>query len=230
MGEPATERREREATYADVLAAPEHVVAEIVDGELLLSARPAPPHANAAYGLAALLAPYRFGSMREGDPGGPGGWWLLFEPELHVLRRPDDRPTGRSGRTFEVLVPDLAGWRRERLPRLPEEAAFTLAPDWICEVVSPSTAGLDRIRKLAVYAREGVRHAWILDPLARSLEVYRLEGPSWVRVGGFLGNETARAEPFDAVPLDLSLLWLPEEPPAPDEPAPPEEPPAPEVP
>src|SRR5207249_2269272 len=99
-----------------------------------------------------------------GAPGGadrPGGWWILFEPELHL---------GEN-----VLVPDHAGWRRERMPLLPDVAAFTLAPDWVCEVISPSTAHIDRGRKLRAYAREQVAHLWFVDPLARTIEVYRLE-------------------------------------------------------
>lgn len=131
----------RPATYEDLLQIPDHLVAEIVDGELHTSPRPAPRHADAATGLsAALRAPFDRGR------GGPGGWRILIEPELHL--------------GSEVLVPDAAGWRRERLPRLPETAHLTLAPDWICEVVSPSTAALDRGAKLRSYAHEGVSHSF----------------------------------------------------------------------
>jgi len=206
----------RPATYEELLALPENVVGEIVDGELHASARPAQPHAACSSGIAALLlAPFHFG-RGEGGEAGPGGWWILFEPELHFWRE-------RGGeRQVEALVPDFAGWRRERLPRLAEGAAFTLAPDWVCEIVSPSTAAFDRVKKLSVYAREGVAHAWIVDPLGRSLEVFRLFEGHWLLVASFLGKETVRVEPFEAAALDLSLLWLPEEPPA----VPPAEPPA----
>ena len=109
----------------------------------------------------------------------------------------------------EVVVPDLAGWRRERMPVLPNVAAFELAPDWVCEVVSPSTVRLDRVRKMAVYAREKVTHLWLLDPLAQTLEVYRLEADGWFVVSTHAGAERVRAEPFDAVELDMTRWWLP---------------------
>jgi Uma2 family endonuclease len=118
---------------------------------------------------------------------------LLFEPELHL-----------GG---DVLVPDLAGWRRERLPELPDTAALTLAPDWVCEVLSPSTEGLDRTRKMGSYAREGVKHLWLVDPRPRLLEVYRQEQGQWSRLGAYLGDTRVRAKPFEALELKLSLLW-----------------------
>ena len=130
--------------------------------------------------------------------GGPGGWRILAEPELHLAR--------------DVVVPDLAGWRRERLPRLPDEAYFSVAPDWIGEVLSPSTAALDRVKKLNIYAREQVAHAWLVEPIAQTLEVLRLESGRWVIVGTWAGPAAVRAEPFDALELDLTLLW--DEPPA----------------
>jgi len=125
--------------------------------------------------------------------GGPGGWRILDEPELHLAS--------------DVVVPELAGWRRERLPRLPDEAYFSLAPDWICEVVSPSTAAMDRVKKLAIYARERVSHAWLVDPIACTLEVLRLEEGRWTIFLTWSGLDTVRADPFDAIDLDLSLLW-----------------------
>src|SRR2546429_8808185 len=127
----------RRATYDDVLQVPPHRVAEIVDGDLHVSPRPASRHALAASVLGSGLGP-----PYHGGRGGPGGWWILFEPELHLAE--------------DVLVPDLAGWRRTRLPAMPETAYFTLVPDWICEVLSPATARLDRQKKLAVYAPGGV--------------------------------------------------------------------------
>jgi Uma2 family endonuclease len=133
------------------------------------------------------VQPYQDGA------GGPGGWWILDEPELHL---------GPN-----VLVPDLGGWRRSRLPQLPETAYFPLSPDWICEVLSPSTAQLDRARKLAIYARERVAHAWLIDPLARTLEVLRLEHGRWVILGTHAGSEVVRAEPFVEIDLGLDGLW-----------------------
>jgi Uma2 family endonuclease len=179
---------ERPATYDDLVKLPDNVVAEIVDGELHASPRPAFRHARTESSLAALLArPYDHGV------GGPGGWWILVEPELHLAR--------------DVLVPDLAGWRRSRLPREPDTAHVVLAPDWVCEVLSPSTVQIDRARKLGIYAREGVAHAWLVDPLARTLEVLRLEGGRWVLLATHAGDEVVRAGPFTEIDLELRLLW-----------------------
>ncbi|MBI4511260.1 MAG: Uma2 family endonuclease [Deltaproteobacteria bacterium] len=177
------------ATLDDLLRLPEHVVGEIIDGELFATPRPASPHARVASVLGVDLGgPFDKGS------GGPGGWWILYEPELHF--------------GHDVLVPDLAGWRRERMPKLPNVAAFELAPDWVCEVISPKTARLDRGRKMGVYARVGVKHMWIIDPLANLLEVYRLDGGRWSLLGTHEGNAVVRAEPFDAVEIDMSRWWI----------------------
>jgi len=141
----------------------------------------------------------RYGADRRLNPpfqhgrGGPGGWWILGEPELHFDRN--------------VLVPDVAGWRRTRMARLPDTAFFTLPPDWICEVLSPSTVSFDRVKKLAIYAREGVASAWLVDPLAQTVEVYRLEGGRWVLLAAHGGAEVVRAEPFHDVELQLAALW-----------------------
>jgi Uma2 family endonuclease len=178
----------RRATYEDLLAVPDHMVAEIVDGDLVVSPRPAIPHAKASSALGVFVGgPFGFGT------GGPGGWVILDEPELHFG---DD-----------VLVPDLAGWRRERMPAAPQAAYITMAPDWICEVVSPGTEKLDRADKLPIYARERVAHAWLANPLARTLEVFALDGSRWALLGTFAGDKKVRAVPFDAVEIDLKLLW-----------------------
>ena len=191
----AYEARRQPATYDDLRSAPAHKVAELLGGELLLGPRPAPPHARATSRLNSALDS-RFDCKPGGDGPGPGGWWLLIEPELHLG---DD-----------VLVPDLAGWRRERMPRFPTTAWFELPPDWVCEVVSPSTARIDRTRKMPIYARAGVLHLWLLDPVARFLEVYELHADLWLRVQSFADTETIRARPFDAVELDMERWWLPE--------------------
>jgi Uma2 family endonuclease len=177
----------RKATYADLEAVPPHQVAELVDGELYVSPRPASPHARAAGRLYSLLD----GSFDQGREG-PGGWLLLFEPELHLGE--------------DVLVPDVAGWRRERMPELPQGVGVTLAPDWLCEVLSPTTAELDR-EKMRVYAREGVRHVWLVDPLRQVLEIYGLEGSGWERLGTHTGQDRVHAEPFTPLLLELGLLW-----------------------
>lgn len=178
----------RRATYADLQSVPDHLVAEIIDGELIASPRPAMPHANCASNLGGEL----YGPFRRGI-GGPGGWILIDEPELHLG---DD-----------IVVPDLAGWRRERMPEVPSTAAVQLQPDWVCEVLSPSTVRLDRVRKMDLYARARVGHLWLLDPIVETLEVYRLAGASWTRVGAWAGEARVRAEPFDAIELEISVLW-----------------------
>lgn len=178
----------RAAMYEDLLALPEHVVGEIIAGELVVSPRPAPRHAVATSVLGGELGP-----PYHGGRGGPGGWWILDEPELHLG---DD-----------VVVPDLAGWRRERMPVLPETAYFSLAPDWVCEVLSPGTARLDRKKKLVIYARERVAHVWLLDPLQRILEVLRLEGQQWLIASVHTADDEVRAEPFEATLLPLRRLW-----------------------
>jgi len=187
VGEP-----KRKATYDDVLSAPEHKVAEILDGELFLSPRPAARHAHATSILGSeLVGPF---DREPGDPGRPGGWWILDEPELHLG---DD-----------VLVPDIAGWRRGRMPRIPDAPWFDLAPDWLCETLSPSTAVIDRTRKLRIYAREGVRHVWLVDPIARTLEVLALDGSRWVVAEAHGGSHVVRVEPFAAVELEMARLWI----------------------
>jgi len=182
----------RRASYDDILNAPENLVAEVVDGELYTSPRPASPHAVAGSVIVGDL----LGSFHwpPGGPKGPGGWWILYEPELHLGR--------------DVLVPDLAGWRRERMPTIPNTPAFTLAPDWVCEVVSPHTARLDRVRKMPVYAHEGVAHLWLVDPLMKTLEVYRLESGHWVVASTHAGPDLCRAEPFAAVEFDMTRWWI----------------------
>ncbi|HEX8436789.1 Uma2 family endonuclease [Archangium sp.] len=179
----------REATYEDLEEVAPNGVGEIIGGELYVSPRPRPRHARATVRIIRALGPF------EQDPGeeGPGGWVLLVEPELHL--------------GDEALVPDLAGWRRERMPELPEEVGIELAPDWVCEVLSPSTAALDRSRKMGSYAREGVKHLWLVDPAVQSLEVYRLETGQWVLLGTHEGAVKVHAEPFQALALELGRLW-----------------------
>jgi Uma2 family endonuclease len=179
---------DRPATYEDLERLPDNLVAEIVNGELHASPRPAPPHARAGSIVGGRLTP-AYDEAR----GGPGGWWILDEPELHL-----------SG---DVLVPDLAGWRRSRMPHLPTTAYFPVAPDWVCEILSPSTSSLDRKQKLAIYAREGVSHAWLIDPLARTLEELRLESGRWTILATHADTEVVRAEPFTEIEIELSALW-----------------------
>jgi Uma2 family endonuclease len=187
MGNPA----KRAATYEDVLRAPPHKVAEIIDGEMILRPRPAAPHAAAASALGEELGP----PFKRGR-GGPGGWIILDEPEIHLGR--------------DVLVPDLAGWRRETLPELEDVPYFTVRPDWVCEVLSPSTERFDRGDKLRIYARSGVQHAWLVNPLLRTLEVVRLSADApeqWTTLGVFRDDAKVRALPFEVFELDLAILW-----------------------
>lgn len=185
MADPA----KRRATYQDVLDAPAHLLAELIDGELRLSPRPAKPHTAALSALGEELGP----PFKRGR-GGPGGWIILVEPEVHLG---DD-----------VLVPDLAGWRRERMPQIvADEPFFTLAPDWVAEVLSPSTEKYDRADKLRIYGAHAVTWAWLVDPLQRTLEVLRWRQGEWGVRNVWRDGAKVRAEPFDAIELDLGILW-----------------------
>jgi Uma2 family endonuclease len=186
-GDPA----KRFATYEDVLRAPPHKVAEIIAGDLILSPRPAGPHTAAASALGEELGP----PFKRGR-GGPGGWIILDEPELHLGQ--------------DILVPDLGGWRHSTMSEIANEPYFTTRPDWVCEVLSPSTERFDRGEKIAIYARAGVSHAWLVNPLQRTLEVLRLsEGnpEQWLTTGVSRDDARVRAEPFEAFELDLAVLW-----------------------
>jgi Uma2 family endonuclease len=182
-----------QATYADLEALPERYVGEIIDGTLYAQARPASPHAVAASVLGARITAGFHGAPFESG-GSPGGWWILDEPELHF--------------GADVLVPDIAGWRQERMPRVPRVPWFDLAPDWVCEVASPATERLDRGPKLERYFRAGVAHVWLVEPLARRVEVLRRSDAGWLLVGNHFEEEVVGIEPFAAVPLNLAELWL----------------------
>lgn len=176
------------ATYEDVLNAPEHLVAEVIRGTLSLLPRPRALHSRSSSRLGGELS----GPFDRGR-GGPGGWVLLDEPELHL--------------GADIIVPDLAGWRRNRMPEIPDVSFFTLAPDWVCEVLSPSTEQLDRADKLPLFAENQVSHAWLLSPTARTLEVFELDGRTFRLVSVFKNDERVRARPFDAFELELGALW-----------------------
>jgi Uma2 family endonuclease len=176
------------ATYDDLREVPDNYIAEMFDGELYATPRAALPHVRAA----SLLGVELGGPFDRGRDG-PGGWVILDEPELHFGN--------------DVLVPDLAGWRRSRLPQVPTEPYMTMAPDWVCEVLSASTEALDRGKKLRIYARQDVGHAWLMDPLRRRLEVLSLEVGVWTPLRTYEGGGRIRAEPFDAIELELDALW-----------------------
>ncbi len=179
----------RRATYADLEAAPPNMVAELIDGKLVTMPRPAPRNMNAGSGLGYFLQ----GPFHRGI-GGPGGWWIIDEPEIHLAE--------------DVVVPDLAGWRRERMPELPSIAFFPIAPDWICEVLSPSTARYDRGAKRDIYARHGVSHYWLLDPAQKLLEAFDLAGDKWLLQRTYRDGDTVAMPPFDAAPFALAQLWV----------------------
>jgi Uma2 family endonuclease len=179
------------ATYDDLVDLPDNVTGEIIAGDLYATPRPPLGHGLLHTRLCGRIE----GRFGEGG-GNPGGWWIVTEPELHL--GPD------------VLVPDLAGWRLQRMPAYPSRAAHvTLAPDWVCEILSPSTARLNRAAKLPAYAREGVRHAWLVDPAARTLEIFRLEDGRWVLTAVRSDTDLVRPEPFEAAEFDLASWWPP---------------------
>lgn len=176
------------ATYQDVLDTPEHMIAEVIDGVLHTQPRPASKHALAMSVLGGeLVSPYQRGRS------GPGGWWIIIEPELHLGE--------------QIVVPDLAGWRRERMPDYPDTPYFTLPPDWVCEILSPSTRRIDLYKKRPIYARAGVSHLWLIDPAARGLEAFTLRGGEWVLTATLDGEADVSTPPFDATTFPLAALW-----------------------
>jgi Uma2 family endonuclease len=178
---------ETPATYEDLFDLPEHVVGEIISGRLVTHPRPAPKHAIAYSAIG-----FELGGPFARGRGGPGGWWILDEPELHLER--------------DILVPDIAGWRRERMPAPPATAGFELPPDWVCEILSPSTARVDRVEKLPIYARHGVRHAWLVDPDLRTLEVFENHDGKWLLLTVLEGSADVSQPPFDAISFGLGNL------------------------
>jgi len=176
--------------YEQLLALPEHVTGEILNGELYSMPRPKGRHGLAGRGLSGnLVAPFDFGR------NGPGGWWIIQEPEVHFIR------------DVEVAVPDLAAWRRARMPSIPEDHRFEVVPDWACEILSPSTAKKDRVVKLPVYARFGVAYVWLVDPAAQTLEAFELREGRWLWIAALKDDDRVAVPPFDAVEFSLADLW-----------------------
>ena len=185
---PASAAAERPATYQDVLDAPPHQVAEVLAGTLYTQPRPTMRHAWASSGMGAKINP----PFNYGD-GGPGGWWIVFEPELHL--GPD------------IVVPDLAGWRRTTMPTYPDTAYCEIAPDWVCEVLSPSTRRIDQNEKRTIYARDGVTHLWFVDPDPQILEVFELYEGRWLLRATLCGDVSVSQPPFEAISFPLDALW-----------------------
>jgi len=185
MGEPA----KRKATYDDLHSVPENMIGEIIDGELHAMLRPSPKHAKVASDLGVVIGnPYRFGR------GGPGGWIILDEPELQLGEH--------------TLVPDMAGWKKERFPSSLTTNWIEVAPDWICEILSPGTMRLDKTKKMPIYAKHGVDCIWLINPMDKTLDAFRLVSGGWLLFGAFLENDKVQAEPFQEIEIDLAELWL----------------------
>lgn len=181
---------QQSSLYAQLLDLPDHLTGEILNGELHTQPRPSGRHALAESGLTSYIGgPFNFGR------GGPGGWWIIPEPEIHFIR------------DVEVVVPDLAGWRRERMPTVPEDQRFEVAPDWVCEILSPNTAKRDRVTKLPLYARYSVAYAWLVDPIAHTLEAFGLRDQAWSLIVTLQDSAAVRVPPFDAIEFPLSDLW-----------------------
>ncbi|HTM20955.1 MAG TPA: Uma2 family endonuclease [Kofleriaceae bacterium] len=187
------------ATYADIEALPEHLVGEIINGELVVSPRPRLQH-GVASGEISYHLDHHFGRGR----GGAARWFFIIEPELHL--------------GTDVVVPDVAGWCRERAPTEAEAVGITIVPDWVCEILSPSTLRIDRSKKMAIYARASVNHLWLVDPMGRTIEAFRRLDDSWVLIGVWTDEAAARIEPFSEIELDVSRWWLPPQPGSANEP------------
>jgi len=179
---------EKPASYQDIINLPENMVGEIINGHLETRPRPAPKHALAASSLGdELVSPFQ--KRRDG----PGGWWILDEPECHL--------------DGHILVPDIAGWRKQKLPSLPKTAWFEIAPDWVCKILSPGTMRLDRIVKMPIYAKLDVRYLWLIDPDLKTLEAYALQASNWSLIATFADNDEISIAPFTEHSFSLSVLW-----------------------
>jgi len=178
----------KQATYQDIIDLPENIVGEIINGQLETHPRPATKHAVASSSIGAELV-----SLFQKGRGGPRGWWVIDEPECHL--------------NSQVLVPDLADWCKQKMPKLPETAWFEAVPDWVCEVLSSSTARLDRIVKMPLYAQLGVVHLWLIDPILQTLEAYQLHDSHWLLIGTFANDQAVSIAPFAEHTFSLSDLW-----------------------
>ncbi len=177
--------------YGQLCALPEGLTGEIINGRLYTEPRPAWSHIWTGSALQGEL----HGPFNKGI-GGPGGWWIVAEPEIHFVR------------DVEVVVPDLAGWRRERMPNPPRDHRVEVVPDWVCEILSPGTRSKDRELKMPLYAKYGVAYLWLIDPDVKRLEAYELKEGKWTALGVYEGDAEARIPPFDAIVLRLADLWV----------------------
>ncbi len=183
------EAAKKTATYDDLHNIPENSVGQLIDGELFVTPRPSRKHIYTASTLDMRIGtPFQFGE------GGPGGWVILVEPEIAL--------------GDNILVPDLAGWKKEHFPVSEETNWISVVPAWVCEILSPGTIRTDKARKMPLYAQHGISHLWIIDPIARTLDVFQLESGRWIVMGTFLEDDKVRAEPFHEIEIDLGNLWL----------------------
>lgn len=185
-----SEAAKKKAVYADLCRVPENMIGEIINGELIVTPRPSRKHTLTTSLLGSEIIPSYF----HGRGGGPGGWVIIIEPEI--------------GLDEHTLVPDLAGWKKERFPTSEKTNWISVAPDWICEVLSPSTLRTDKIRKMPLYAEHGIKHLWLVDPNAKTLDAFRLESGMWVLLSSYVEDDKVRAEPFQEIEIDLAGLWL----------------------
>jgi len=181
------DQAKRQATYAELEAVPPHLVAEIIDGDLITHPRPSPRHGATASALGLEL-----GERFQKGRGGPGGWIFIVEPELHLGPH--------------VVVPDIAGWRRDRLSLPPDATFIEIVPDWLCEILSGSTEKRDRTVKMRIYAEDGVAHLWLIDPRLQILESFELNERRWLRIGAWNSDDEVRAAPFDAISISIADL------------------------
>jgi Uma2 family endonuclease len=185
----------RFATYADLLALPDDVRAEVLAGQVVTAPAPLPRHSKAQRAMGRFVG----GPFDDDDGhGGPGGWWIFVEVDVQLG-------------THDVVRPDLAGWRRVRLPRPGNQRPITTPPDWVCEILSKSTAARDRGIKRELYARSGIPHYWLIDVEARVLEAFELREGRWLLSGTYDDSALARIEPFAAIELPVGRLFLPRE-------------------
>jgi len=187
-----TETVRKLATWDDLLATlDDGRTYEIIAGLMEALPRPRPGHGNAQALLSGeIVRPFQRGR------GGPGGWWIIIEPDVELT-------------TNDIIVPDLAGWKRDKVPEFPHDRPIRFVPDWICEVLSPTNQKRDRVVKANLYLTCGVMYYWILDVQERTLEAYSAKEGSWVRLGAWTDGDTSRIPPFDAIELEVEGLFPP---------------------
>jgi len=184
-----SESARKRPAYKDLYKIPENMTGEIINGELVVTPRPSRKHGYSTTALGAAVVP----SYQFGRGGGLGGWVIIIEPEI--------------GFGENIMVPDIAGWKEDRYPEEEPHNWISVVPDWICEVLSPNTLRVDKVRKMPIYARHGVPYFWLIDPAAETLDVFRLASGQWTLLGTYVEDDKVRAEPFGEIEINLSDLW-----------------------